>query len=446
MKSHNIQKKCQSKRRFPNSIKLILLAIAIILGVSFLFYLLPENIRRTAGSTIMTTFVITVITTYIIPLFLKKEKISVTILVILISSSVPSLAAIINPQLDISDIISNKEKDIVIDDKHDKDLLNTVEESVAIETVANDFDENVFKKFYDISYVENGKVKTKPNASESMKIQLIMDSIIHEIETSSLHKSDYTESELNSGKYSELTSQANIAENELKQNKDRLNKQQKISIINSYLEQRINAYKIMQTSDLAKLIGHTYTELSQYQTVNDNIYSNCSSISYYLKYCCLSKPEFKSKMFYEIGVRYNKIAEIAHSIYQQENSAEYRKLYIDSLYMAISYYKLYRNSFIDDYKNNFYLARSYKSLSVNTESVYNQIEYLENSLDIFFILKNNDENVNSDSKISLYKTLYNTLIEYESTPNEYRNKYTDNYIIEQKNLVNKLINQHNSSE
>ncbi len=64
-----------------------------------------------------------------------------------------------------------------------------------------------------------------------------------------------------------------------------------------------------------------------------------------------------------MGVRFNRIADIAQRIYQQEGSEEYKKLCIDYLYMSVAYYKPYSQSFIGDYKNNFYLARSYKLLS-----------------------------------------------------------------------------------
>ena len=192
-----------------------------------------------------------------------------------------------------------------------------------------------------------------------------MDSVINDIGQYISDKMDYTNAELNSGKYSELTSTANREERDYRKIEDTLDKQEKIESINNYLQKRLDAYETIRTSELARLIGHTYAELSQHQTVNDNIYSNCSAVSYYFNYCCLSQPESKSKMYYEMGVRFNRIAEITQSIYQQEGSEEYKNLYIDSLYMSVAYYKLYRQSFVEDYKNNFYLHKAYLVIVVS---------------------------------------------------------------------------------
>ncbi len=306
--------------------------------------------------------------------------------------------------------------------------------------MANDIDDGLFKQFYELSYVENGKVKLNPEASENTKIQLIMDAIVRDIEQFTPGEMGYTYEELNSGRYGELTDAANREEQTYGEKKEHLDKQQKIEIINSYLQKRIEAYKIVNTSELARLIGHAYTELSQHQTVNDNIYSNCSAISYYFNYCCLSQPESKSKMYYEIGVRFNRIADIAQSIYQQEGSEEYKKLCIDSLYMSVAYYKLYSQSFVGDYKNNFYLARSYKLLSEYMNAFCDKSTYLEGALDILFALRNKADSVSAESKISLFRTLYNTLVEYESIPAEYGNKYSKSYVIEQKELIGKSMN------
>lgn len=423
------------------SLKKSLFLFIPLLLISIFIFFLPENFRQTAGWTVITVVVIASLANLILPGVAKTKNVAMLPLcLVLLGVTIPSMAAISHPEFYDSNFLSKKEEeDVIVDVKHDGDLYEKIEESVAIETVANDIDEGVFKQFYEISYINNGIVKSKPEAAESTKIQLIMDAVVNNIEQSTLDKIKYTNSELNSGMYGELTSEANREELEYREKEENLGKQQKIDSINSYLQKRIDAYKVFSTSELARLIGHTYAELSQYQTVNDNIYSNCSAISYYFDYCCLSQPESKSKMYYEMGVRFNRIAEIAQGIYQQEGSEEYREVYVDSLYMSVAYYKLYRHSFIEDYKNNFYLARTYKLLSENMENVYDRADYLEESLSILFTLMDKADRVKTESKMSLFKTLYNTLIEYESIPVEYWNKYTKSYIDEQKDLVERLI-------
>lgn len=410
----------------------------IVLGCMFV---LPENFRRNTGWTIISVVVIAAIKEFVLPWVAKTEKIEILpVLLVLFGLTIPSIIATAKPELYNIDVLRKKEEEnTIIDIKHDNDLAEEIEERIAIETVVNDIDDGVFKQFYELSYVENGILKSKPEAAEDTKIQLIMDAIVDDIAQFATDKKEYTYAELNSGKYGELTNEANQEEEEYRKKVGQLDKQQKIESISSYLQKRIAAYKAKGTSELARLIGHTYAELSQYQTANNNIYSNCSAISYYFKYCYLSQPESKSKMYYEMGVRFNRIAEIAQSIYQQESSDEYKKLYIDSLYMSVAYYKLYRHSFVEDYRNNFYLARSYKLLSENMESDYNKSAYLEESLNIMFALMDKADTVKAQSKISLYKTLYNTLVEYESIPVNYWNKYNKSFVTEQKELVCKLI-------
>lgn len=107
--------------------------------------------------------------------------------------------------------------------------------------------------------------------------------------------------------------------------------------------------------------------------------------------------------------------------------------------MSVAYYKLYRQSFVEDYKNNFYLARNYKLLSGNMESDYYKSAYLEEALSILFALMERVDNVKTESKMSLFRTLYNTLVEYEAIPVKYWRKYNKSFVIEQKELIGRLI-------
>lgn len=108
--------------------------------------------------------------------------------------------------------------------------------------------------------------------------------------------------------------------------------------------------------------------------------------------------------------------------------------------MSVAYYKLYSQSFVGDYKNNFYLARSYKLLSEYMNAFCDKSTYLEGALDILFALRDKADSVSAESKISLFRTLYNTLVEYESIPAEYGNKYSKSYVIEQKELIGRSMN------
>ncbi len=437
----NKHEKVHKNLKFNICVKIFCFLFIPLLLVSAFMFVLPENFRQNTGWTIMSAVVLGAIAEFVLPWVAKTKQIAILPLcLVLIGLTIPSITAIAKPELYNKDVFRKKEEETaIIDVKHDDDLAEEIEERIAIETVVNDIDNGVFKQFYELSYVENGILKSKPEVAEDTKIQLIIDAIIDDIAKFATDKKEYTYAELNSGKYGELTNEANCEEAEYRKKAGQLDKQQKIESINSYLKKRLDAYKTKGTSELARLIGHTYAELSQYQTVNNNIYSNCSAISYYFKYCCLSQPESKSKMYYEMGVRFNRIAEIAQSIYQKEGSEEYKNLYIDSLYMSIAYYKLYRHSFVEDYRNNFYLARSYKLLSENMESDYNKSAYLEESLNILFTLMDKADTVKAQSKMSLYKTLYNTLVEYESIPEKYWNKYNKSFVTEQKEQVCKLI-------
>jgi len=187
-----------------------------------------------------------------------------------------------------------------------------------------------------------------------MKVQNIMDFILRDVETVGLDFKKYSKEELVSGKYSQLTEKANSAEKEYRKVCNAQDKEENISDIKEYLEMRLSAYEIAATSDLARLIGNTYVELSKQQVVNDNISSNCQAIKYYINCCYLSEPNEKRDVFYEIGVRFNQIAETSHQIYLQEESQEYKSLYLDSLYMSAAYYKLFQSSYIEDYKSSFY--------------------------------------------------------------------------------------------
>ena len=184
---------------------------------------------------------------------------------------------------------------------------------------------------------------------------------------------------------------------------------------------RIDAYMKTPTCDLARLIGNTYVELSEQQVVNESIYSDCMAIKYYIECCHMSDPDEKRDMFYEIGVRFNRIAEIANQICAQENSDEYKSLYIDSLYMSSAYYKLFQTSVIEDFKSSFYLARNYKFLGESL-SGNNKIMYFERALDILYTLKNYPD-LREESIISIYNTIYNILVEYRNVPIECWNKY-----------------------
>ena len=49
------------------------------------------------------------------------------------------------------------------------------------------------------------------------------------------------------------------------------------------------------------------------------------------------------------------------------------------------------------------------------------------------------DNVKTESKMSLFRTLYNTLVEYEAIPVKYWRKYNKSFVIEQKELIGRLI-------
>lgn len=181
-----------------------------------------------------------------------------------------------------------------------------------------------------------------------------------------------------------------------------------------------------------------------HQTVNDNIISNCDSIKYYIESCQLSDPNKKRDSFYEIGVRFNRISEIASDVYFREHSEEYRNMFVDSLYMSIAYYKLYRDGFVEDYKNNYYLSRCYKMLAENiTDDMY-KIMYYEKALDILHTLEKYSD-ISDRSRCSLSNLIYNILDGYKTVSQDYWNDYTLSSLNAEKDRKKKEIDIFNDS-
>lgn len=431
----------QKQRSISKKIKACLITfIVYLLGTFVFFALFSDDKREGLGLLILTGIVIFLVANLI---FLrvtdeKSKKINVASLCcILLGIFIPTVYAINNPEWSVLEVFQGDRKIEAVETEHDEELVEQVEEDVAIETVVKDIDFGVFKQFYDISYVKEGTVCAEPEVIEDEKIQSVMDLIIKDIYLSDIEKKEYTDSELNSGEYSELTREANKEENLYTSTKEQLNRQEKIDAISSYLRKRLDAYNIYRTCDLARLIGNTYAELADHQTVNENIYSNCSAISHYIDYCYLSNDQDRSKMYYQIGVRFNRIANIAKGVYEKEGSAEYKNLYIDSIYMSIAYYQLCRQSIVDDYKNNLYLARCYEVLADEKDG-HDKIAYLEETIDILNTLVNKND-IKINSKKSAYGTLYNALVEYRSMPEKYWSKYTSKYLDEQIRIYQKLV-------
>ena len=326
------------------------------------------------------------------------------------------------PEANIVDLLSKpKLEDAMI--THDEDFTQQAEENDAIETIVADIDNSVFEKFYQFSYIKDGNVKNTSGISEELKVQFITDMIIADIEQLGLNRQEYTDSDLNSGLYSQLTREANQLEKSYIETKDKEDSQTNISLILKILSKRLEAYEDKRTSNLAHLIGNTYVLLSTHQTVNDNIISNCDSIKYYIESCQLNIPNNKRDSFYEIGVRFNCISEIARGVYCRESSDEYRSMFMDSLYMSIAYYKLYRDSFVEDFKNNYYLARNYKLLADNMTDDTCKIMYYEKALSILHTLEKYD-NLSRKSRYSICNLIYNTLNGYKAISQNYWNDYT----------------------
>jgi hypothetical protein len=144
-------------------------------------------------------------------------------------------------------------------------------------------------------------------------------------------------------------------------------------------------------------------------------------------------------MFHEIGVRFNQIAETAHQIYLQEGSQEYKRLYLDALYMSATYYKLFQSSYIEDYKSSFYLARNYKFLGESMTDA-NKIMYFEKALSILNTLKDYPE-LRKESKTNIHNTIYNILTEYREVPSAYWNEYNSTAIENEIDRINILRQQ-----
>lgn len=429
------------KFRFKNFIKIIPYLIIPFILCSIILYIFPNTERRTAGEAVLTALLFPILAVALNKKFLTDRSVNikwVPVVMILIGIAIPSVVAVSNPYFNIG--INKKSGETEeVKESYDKDLIGTVEETDAIEIAVTDIDSSVFELFYSLSYIRDGQLFSKPDCMEDAKIQNIMELIVHDVETSGLDLKKYNQEELNSGKYSELTEKANKAEKEYRKVSSLQDKQKSVSDIREYLKMRLEAYEYASTSELARLIGNTYVELSEQQVVNDNISSNCKAIKYYINCCHLSEPTEKRDMFYEIGVRFNRIAETSHQIYLQEGSQEYKGLYLDALYMSAAYYKLFQSSYIEDYKSSFYLARSYKFLGESMTDA-NKIMYFEKGLRILHTLKDYPE-LKKESKTAIYNTIYNILTEYRDVPSDFWNEYSSTAIENEIDKINTLRQQ-----
>ncbi len=427
------------KFRFKKFIKLIVYLVVSFVLSSAILYMFPITVRRTVGITVLSALILPLLVWAFKKRFSTENSVNVKwipLTMFLLGITIPAVVAVSNPDFNI-EIKTKTDEDIK--ESYDKDLMGTVEETDAIEIAVSDIDSSVFELFYSLSHIRDGQLSSKPDCMEDTKIQNIMELIVHDVETSGLDLKKHNQEELNSGKYSELTEKANKAEKEYRKVSTLQNKQKNVSDIIDYLKMRLEAYECAATSELARLIGNTYVELSEQQVVNDNISSNCKAIKFYINCCHLSEPTEKRDMFYEIGVRFNRIAETSHQIYLQEGSQEYKGLYLDALYMSAAYYKLFQSSYIEDYKSSFYLARSYKFLGESMTDA-NKIMYFEKGLTILHTLKDYPE-LKKESKTAIYNTIYNILTEYRDVPSDFWNEYSSTAIENEIDKINALRQQ-----
>ena len=426
------------KFRFKKFIKLIAYLVVSFVLSSAILYMFPNTVRRTVGITVLSALILPILVWAFKKKFSTENSVNVKwipLTMFLLGITIPAVVAVSNPDFNM-EIKTKTDETEDVKESYDKDLMGTVEETDAIEIAVSDIDSSVFELFYSLSYIRDGQLFSKPDCMEDTKIQNIMELIVHDVETSGLDLKKYNQEELNSGKYSELTEKANKAEKEYRKVSSLQDKQKNVSDIREYLKMRLEAYECASTSELARLIGNTYVELSEQQVVNDNISSNCKAIKYYINCCHLSEPTEKRDMFYEIGVRFNRIAETSHQIYLQEGSQEYKGLYLDALYMSAAYYKLFQSSYIEDYKSSFYLARSYKFLGESMTDA-NKIMYFEKGLRILHTLKDYPE-LKKESKTAIYNTIYNILIEYRDVPSDFWNEYSSTAIENEIDKINTL--------
>lgn len=225
-------------------VKNILYTILVFFATHIVYGLLPLKFRETFSGWIFTGLIFPIL----IHCF-TKIKFAKSVYIILLSLSISSFIALAKPELNIVNMLSRHkvENDVIT---HDVDFVQQAEESDAIENIVTDIDDSVFEKFYQLSYIKNGVVKGNNNILEELKVQTISDMIISDIEQSGLTRINYSNSDLNTGTYGELTKEANQLEKSYFETKDVVSPQENISLIRKIIQKREEAYSDKKTVTL----------------------------------------------------------------------------------------------------------------------------------------------------------------------------------------------------